>query len=170
MARFTRILVPTDFSPAGEAALAAATEMADRFGASIHLLHVLEDPYSTSAYATEVYGFLPPGLKETWQQNAEKRLEALLPREHGSRSAGSYAVVFGSPARAIVDHARGAGIDLIVMGTHGRSGVAHLLLGSVAERVVRTAACPVMTVRGGDSHDAAAARDAAAAAPVGASR
>jgi nucleotide-binding universal stress UspA family protein len=74
MARFTRILVPTDFSPPSEAALAAAKELADRFGASIHLLHVLEDPYSTSAYATEVYGFLPPGLRETWQENAEKRL------------------------------------------------------------------------------------------------
>ena len=170
MARFTRILVPTDFSPASEAALAAAMELADRFGASIHLLHVLEDPYSTSAYATEVYGFLPPGLRETWQENAEKRLDALLPRERGTRSGGSCAVVFGSPARAIVDHAHGAGIDLIVMGTHGRSGVAHLLLGSVAERVVRTAACPVMTVRGGASHDAAGAREAAAAVPVGAGR
>ena len=166
--RFTRILVPTDFSPASEAALAAALELADRFGASIHLLHVLEDPYSTSAYATEVYGFLPPGLRETWQENAEKRLDALLPREHGTRSGGSCAVVFGSPARAIVDHAHGAGIDLIVMGTHGRSGVAHLLLGSVAERVVRTAACPVMTVRGVTRPDAPAAREMAT--PVGAGR
>ncbi|HET9361292.1 MAG TPA: universal stress protein [Vicinamibacterales bacterium] len=166
--RFTRILVPTDFSPASEAALAAAMELADRFGASIHLLHVLEDPYSTSAYATEVYGFLPPGLRETWQENAEKRLDALLPRERGTRSAGSCAVVFGSPARAIVDHAHGAGIDLIVMGTHGRSGVAHLLLGSVAERVVRTATCPVMTVRGVTRPDAPAARETAT--PVGAGR
>jgi nucleotide-binding universal stress UspA family protein len=167
MARFTRILVPTDFSPASEAALAAATELADRFGASIHLLHVLEDPYSTSAYATEVYGFLPPGLRETWQENAEKRLQALMPRDQGTRSGGSYAVVFGAPARAIVDHAHGAGIDLIVMGTHGRSGVAHLLLGSVAERVVRTAACPVMTVRGVAGHDAATAREAAAGVGAG---
>jgi nucleotide-binding universal stress UspA family protein len=56
-------------------------------------------------------------------------------------------VMFGSPARAIVDYARDYAIDLIVMGTHGRSGFAHLLLGSVTERVVRTAECPVLTVR-----------------------
>lgn len=168
MARFTRILVPTDFSAPSEAALAAAKELADRFGASIHLLHVLEDPYSTSAYATEVYGFLPPGLRETWQENAEKRLEALLPREHGTRSGGTVTVVFGSPAKAIVDHAQTAGSDLIVMGTHGRSGMAHLLLGSVAERVVRTAACPVLTVRGVTKDDASASRETAT--PVGAAR
>jgi nucleotide-binding universal stress UspA family protein len=166
--RFTRILVPTDFSPPSEAALAAAMELADRFGASIHLLHVLEDPYSTSAYATEVYGFLPPDLRETWQQNAEKRLDALLPPEHGTRSAATGTVVFGSPAKAIVDHAQTASADLIVMGTHGRSGMAHLLLGSVAERVVRTAPCPVMTVRGVGRPDAPAARETAT--PVGAGR
>ena len=145
--RFTRILVPTDFSTASDAALATAKELAERFGASVHLLHVLEDPYSTSAYATEVYGYLPPGLKESWQQDAEARLNALLPPEERTRFGGTTGVIFGSPAKSIIEHAEGNGMDLIVMGTHGRSGVSHLLLGSVAERVVRTARCPVMTVR-----------------------
>jgi len=164
---FTRILVPTDFSPPSDAALATAKEMAERFGASIHVLHVLEDPYSTSAYATEVYGFLPPGLKESWQRNAEERLVRLLPPEERTRFGGTSTVVFGSPAKAIVEYADGNGIDLIVMGTHGRSGVAHLLLGSVAERVVRTARCPVLTIRG-VAADRAAAASLAAATPVGA--
>jgi len=148
MTRFTRILVPTDFSAPSDAALATAKEMAERFGASIHLLHVLEDPYSTSAYATEVYGYLPPGLKESWQRDGEKRLLALLPPDERTRFGGTTQVIFGSPTKAIVEYAEANGMDLIVMGTHGRSGVAHLLLGSVAERVVRTARCPVLTVRG----------------------
>jgi nucleotide-binding universal stress UspA family protein len=145
--RFTRILVPTDFSPASAAAFATATELAEPFRASITLLHVLEDPYATSAYAAEVYGYLPQGLKETWQRNAEAHLLKVLPAEERDRIGASSEVVFGSPAQAIVEHAEGRGFDLIVMGTHGRSGVAHLLLGSVAERVVRTAPCPVLTVR-----------------------
>jgi nucleotide-binding universal stress UspA family protein len=90
-----------------------------------------------------------------------------MPRDRGTRSGGTYAVVFGSPAKAIVDHAQGAGVDLIVMGTHDRSGVAHLLLGSVAERVVRTATCPVMTVRGAGKQDASAPRETAT---IGATR
>jgi len=145
---FTHILVPTDFSTASAAALATAKELAERFGASIQLLHILEDPYSTSAYATEVYGYLPPGLKESWQRDAEARLARLLPADECARFGGTTAVLFGSPAKTIVEHAEQSGIDLIVMGTHGRSGVSHLLLGSVAERVVRTARCPVLTVRG----------------------
>jgi len=145
MARYiTRILVPTDFSLPSEGALAYAKTLAERFGASIHLLHVLEDPYSTSAYATEVYGYLPPGLKESWQKNAEERLAKLVPAAGIGNTA---TVIFGAPAKAIVEHADNNGIDLIVMGTHGRSGVAHLLLGSVAERLIRTARCPVLTVR-----------------------
>jgi nucleotide-binding universal stress UspA family protein len=143
----TRILVPTDFSPPSAAALAAAKELATRFGASIHLLHVLEDPYATASFAAEVYGYIPPGLKESWQRAAEKQMLTVFPEaERGPFRAGT-AVVFGSPARTIVEYANQNGFDLIVMGTHGRGGVAHLLLGSVAERVVRTAPCPVLTVR-----------------------
>ena len=160
---FTRILVPTDFSPASDAALATAKELAERFGASIHLLHVLEDPYATSAYATEVYGFLPQGLREKWQRNAEAQLATLLPAEEASAFGGTTGVLFGPPAKAIVEHAADNGFDLIVMGTHGRGGVAHLLLGSVAERVVRTARCPVLTVRDTGAGTARAAEAAAVA-------
>jgi nucleotide-binding universal stress UspA family protein len=128
--------------------LSTAKELAERLGASIHLLHVLEDPYATAAYATEVYGYLPPDIKETWQHDAEAHMETVMTTEERIRFRTTTAVVFGPPAKAIVEHADAAGHDLIVMGTHGRGAVAHLFLGSVAERVVRTAHCPVLTVRG----------------------
>ena len=145
--RFTRILVPTDFSPQSAAALATAKELAARFAASIHLLHVLEDPYATASFAAEVYGYIPPGLKESWQRAAEKQMLAVFPATERELFRATSDVAFGAPARTIVEYAEADGFDLIVMGTHGRGGVAHLLLGSVAERVVRTAGCPVLTVR-----------------------
>ena len=143
----TRILVPTDFSPPSAAALIAAKELATRFGASIHLLHVLDDPYATASFAAEVYGYIPPGLKESWQRAAEKQMLTVFPEAERGPFRATTAVACGSAARTIVEYADQNGFDLIVMGTHGRGGVAHLLLGSVAERVVRTARCPVLTVR-----------------------
>jgi nucleotide-binding universal stress UspA family protein len=122
--------------------------LAARFGASIHLLHVLVDPYATAGYAAEAYGYIPPGLKETWQRAAETQMLAVFPASEREPFRATAEAAFGAPARTIVEYADGNGIDLIVMGTHGRGGVAHLLLGSVAERVVRTARCPVLTVRG----------------------
>jgi len=145
---FARILVPTDFSPPSSAALAMAKALAAQFGASIHMIHVLHDPYATAAYASDVYGYLPAGLRETWQREAQTHLDAQLAPAERAQFRAATRVIFGTPARAIVDYANENAIDLIVMGTHGRGGVAHLLLGSVAERVVRTADCPVLTVRG----------------------
>lgn len=146
---FTRILVPTDFSAQSDAALATAKEFATRFGASLHLVHVLEDPYAVAAYSADALGYLPPGIKESWQQEAEKHLNALLtPAERTKFKAKTTVLFSGSAAREIVEYAQNNHLDLIVMGTHGRGGFAHLLLGSVAERVVRTATCPVVTVRG----------------------
>jgi len=146
---FTRILVPTDFSAPSEAALATAKDLATRFGASLNLVHVLEDPYAVAAYSADALGYLPPGIKETWQREAEKHLNALLtPAERVHYKATTAVLFSGNAAREIVEYAQDKRIDLIVMGTHGRGGFAHFLLGSVAERVVRTAECPVLTMRG----------------------
>lgn len=146
---FTRILVPTDFSAQSDAALATAKELATRFGASLHLVHVLEDPYAVAAYSADALGYVPPGIKDAWQHEAEKHLDALLtPSERTGFRATTTVLFSGSAAREIVEHAQNNYVDLIVMGTHGRGGFAHLLMGSVAERVVRTATCPVLTVRG----------------------
>jgi nucleotide-binding universal stress UspA family protein len=145
---FARILVPIDFSPPSDAALATAKAFAAQFGSSLHLIHVLTDPYATAAYAADVYGYLPSGLRQSWQEQAQAQLDGQLTADERGRFRVTTSVLFGSPAPSIVEHARENGTNLIVMGTHGRGGVAHLLLGSVAERVVRTADCPVLTVRG----------------------
>jgi universal stress protein A len=144
MIALQKILVATDFSAPSEAALAYARELARTFGASLHLVHVVEPVYSSLG----IDGFLPgPEIEATFAEGAHKQLTAML--ENGDRAAGAHAVVLTANAipEAITACASEAGIDLIVMGTHGRSGVAHLLMGSVAERVVRTAPCPVLTVR-----------------------
>jgi nucleotide-binding universal stress UspA family protein len=146
---FTRILVPTDFSAQSDAALATAKDLATRFGASLHLIHVLEDPYAVATYSADALGYLPPGIRELWQHEAEKHFDDLVtPAERAQFPVTTTVLFSGSAAREIVEHAQANAIDLIVMGTHGRGGFAHLLLGSVAERVVRTATCPVLTVRG----------------------
>jgi len=116
--------------------------------ASIHLVHVLEDPYAFAAYTTEASGYMPQGMKECWQREAERHLDAQMTPEDRARFRATTHVFFGSPAKSIVEYARDHNMDFIVMGTHGRGGVAHLLLGSVTERVVRTADCPVLTIRG----------------------
>jgi nucleotide-binding universal stress UspA family protein len=144
----TRILVPTDFSEPSDSALEYATTLAADLGASLHLLHVFEDPYLTGgAFAAEMYAPVSPDLREQLFEEAKEhlreRVEA-LGDEHVQTTAEVYA---GPTAKAIADYAASENIDLIVIGTHGRGGMAHLLLGSVAERVVRTAPCPVLTVR-----------------------
>jgi nucleotide-binding universal stress UspA family protein len=144
---FTRILVPTDFSAASNAALALAKRMATTSGASLHLMHVLEDPSAAAAYATDVYTPPPAGITESWLKEAQRLLDTQLTPDERSFFRSTQVVVFGTPSRDIVNHAAANGIDLIVMGTHGRGSVHHLLMGSVAERVVRAAPCPVLTVR-----------------------
>jgi nucleotide-binding universal stress UspA family protein len=142
---FTRILVPTDFSAPSNAALVLAKRMAAMSGASLHLLHVLEDPM-TSAGAVGLY--TPTAdLREKWLEGARALLTTQLTPSEQASFHGTALVMVGSPSRTIVRYAEANDIDLIVMGTHGRDGVEHVLIGSVAERVVRAATCPVLTVR-----------------------
>ena len=143
-----RILVPTDFSESADAALAYAKTLAGCLGASLHLLHVYTDPYGPSVYVPEVYVPVPPEAREQALENARARLAERLDAEEETRFRGTCEVVTGLTAKEIVKYAADHEMTLIVMGTHGRRGVAHLLLGSVAEHVVRTAPCPVLTVRG----------------------
>ena len=143
---FNRILVPTDFSAPSDAALEYARAVATRFGASLHLLHVVEDPYR-AAYSAEVYVPEIEGLRDDLIMDAIGRLkDQLRPSDVAGLDATTDAIL-GTPAWSIVEYARVRDIDLIIMGTHGRGGMSHLLMGSVAEKVVRTAPCPVLTVR-----------------------
>jgi nucleotide-binding universal stress UspA family protein len=154
---FTRILAPTDFSPTSDVALDYARALAKRFGASLHLLHVLDDPLAYGGFSGEMYlGEPSQALRATLVQEAERKLGARLRPEDRQQLNATAEVTMDSGPKAITDYASAQGIDLIVMGTHGRTGLAHAVMGSVAERVVRTAPCPVLTVRQGNLEVASA--------------
>jgi nucleotide-binding universal stress UspA family protein len=142
---FTRILVPTDFSEPSDAALEYAKELAARFGASLHLLHVVEEPFVVGI-AAERYVPESPEITATLRADAEFRLAERLTEAERAKLRATSEVLTGPSAPTIVNAARDLAIDLIVMGTHGRTGIAHAIMGSVAERVVRAAQCPVLTV------------------------
>lgn len=142
-----RIIVPVDFSSHSLNALAYARDIARRVGAELLLLHVVEPAYL--ADASDVYVSGPHGavlLKEQW-----RLAKAQLTRLGGELTKDGYRVrsmvKWGAPAQVIVETAVRSRAHLIVMGTYGRTGLTHMLVGSVAERVVRTATCPVLTVR-----------------------
>jgi universal stress protein A len=147
MARITRILVPTDFSATADAALDYAWVLAEKFGASIQLLHVLEDPLIVNGMAAEAYIAEAPALRTAMLDDARERLRHRTTRRDNGTPLIESEVLFGHGANTIAEYAGERNVDLIVMGTHGRTGFAHLLLGSVAERLVRIAPCPVLTVR-----------------------
>jgi nucleotide-binding universal stress UspA family protein len=140
-----RILVPTDFGEPSGKALLYARALGQAFGAALHVLHVVEDPYIVGA---AVHGYLAavPDLRDRALADGQRRLEEALPAAERGPSLEAL-VRMGNPCEEILRYARDKDAGLIVMGTHGRSGVAHLLLGSVAEKVVRSAPCPVLTVR-----------------------
>jgi nucleotide-binding universal stress UspA family protein len=142
-----RVLVPVDFSPHSDHAVAYAIRLAANLGASLELLHVVENPYLSVVWSPEVSMPDVTGVLETLADDVQERLAiiAAAARAQGVRTSGTVAV--GTPAGAIVGHAGIARADLIVMGTHGRTGLSHVLLGSVAERVLREAPCPVLTIK-----------------------
>lgn len=145
--KIRKILVPLDFSPPSDYALRYATALAADFGASLHVLHVIEDRLMMGPWPVEVYLGEVPRLREGLIKEAESRtLDCLKAIENrGLQATGE--VLIGGPFQTIVDLANTSGVDLIVMGTHGRTGITHLLIGSVAERVIRHAPCPVLVVR-----------------------
>jgi universal stress protein A len=140
------ILVATDFGEASHAALAYGRELARNFGARLHVLNVADDVYVR--LGGDAYVAVLPDMQRDVEETARKQLDALLVDNDPDPIPVTKAVLTSSStAAAIVQYAREFDIGLIVVGTHGRGAVAHLLMGSVAERVVRTAPCPVLTVR-----------------------
>lgn len=144
MKAITHILVATDFSDSADEALTYALTLADQVGATARLVHVFDDPGAIGLYSE---GYVPMPAETRAEILAEIRRQLTARAAATGRKDLPSEVLTGAPARTIVDAARQHQCDLIVMGTHGRHGMAHLLLGSVAERVVRTAACPVLVVR-----------------------
>ena len=145
MIRWKRILCPVDFSAPSREALAAAGSLARQFGASLTMLHVVQLPVypipnglvvDTSYVSDDLLAQARKEL-EQWRRDLDPRGELAIEVE----------TVTGAPFVEIVRRARDGKFDLVVMSTHGRTGLRHMLMGSVAERVVRKAPCPVLTLR-----------------------
>jgi universal stress protein A len=145
MIQLKKILLPTDFSDYSATATKYACELARRFDAEVHLLHAL-DAHLASTPAFGMGLVLPQYIHES-KVAAEKRLAEVLDPKWVIDRTVIQAVVEGSPKVEIIRYARSEGIDLIILSTHGRTGLSHVLMGSVAETVVRSAPCPVLTIR-----------------------
>jgi nucleotide-binding universal stress UspA family protein len=145
-----KILYPTDFSKASQAALPLLRDLAKRYGAQVHVIHAVDlhsEFLMEGGYMVPLLVTYPIEQKQL-QESAEKRLGEFV-REHlpDLQDSVQKAVVLGKPFVEIVRYADEQGIDLIVIGTHGHSALASVLLGGVAEKVVHKAHCAVLTVR-----------------------
>ena len=145
MTQIKNVLVATDFSEPSGAALNYARALARTFTATLHILHVADNV--SLQYGLEGHSAVLPELHRDVEAAALKQLHGLI-NEEDRTALHAKPVVITAVARAatIVGYASEHRIDLIVMGTHGRDAIGHLFMGSVAERVVRTATCPVLTV------------------------
>ncbi len=145
--QINNVLFPTDFSDLSVAALPLAMDLAAKYGAKLHCLYVVEEPQIYSSLEMGSVAIPTSGeLKESAQTRMEKFSQELLADSpHGYSSK----VVVGRAATEVVNYAKEVGADMIIMATHGYSGVKHVMLGSTTEDVLRHASCPVLSVRGG---------------------
>jgi nucleotide-binding universal stress UspA family protein len=141
-----QVLAPTDFSRHAEAAVRFACGLAQRLGADLHLLHVLPDVVPVGPDPMLAPSLPPEYYSETENQSLEALGKVVNPA-WGCPTNVQTAVRWGGAVEGIVGYATDMNIDLIVIATHGRTGLSHALLGSVAERIVREAPCPVLTIR-----------------------
>jgi len=148
MIELKTILAPTDFSETSKVALNHAKALAEKFGATLHLLHVLPDPHA-QAWSIEAAGVPVDELQTRWGREAKARLDEALTDAERSQLHAVTETRVGHPFLEIIRYAKANDVDLIVIGTHGRGAIEHMLLGSVAEKVVRKAPCAVLTVREG---------------------
>lgn len=147
MIALKEILVATDFGPASDNALRYGQALAREFDGRLHVFHATPNVFATSM---DGYGYasIPPYVQEDIEKAARRQMEERVSEEDRRElKATTVIVTHNSPAIAIADYAKHHAIDLIVIGTHGRGAIAHALLGNVAERLVRIAPCPVLTVR-----------------------
>ncbi len=143
MISFQNILLPTDFSETSLAAAEYAVELAQRFSATLHVLHVIEEPIGTIPLL-EVYG---APTKEQYEAAAQAMMDNWPLPDGAEACSVEKRLHHGTPFVKILQDAKEHAIDLIVMGSHGRGLMAHILMGNVAEKVVRKASCPVLTIR-----------------------
>ncbi len=146
MSEIRKILVPTDFSDNSLQALGYAQDLATGFGAEIVLAHVLEPPiYPAMTFGAGAASL--PALQDELRQTVSQHLDRLVEEQAQKGAAMRGVLREGSPFHEIIALAEEEQADMIVIATHGHSGLAHLLLGSTTEKVVRKAPCPVLTIR-----------------------
>lgn len=148
MITLKKILVATDFSPHSDVALKYAAEFSQAFEAEVILASIVEEPTLMAELPPMGEAYFPPNLAEMQQKSAEQACEKKID-EFDLKNARTI-VTLGAPFVEIVRIAREEEVDMIIIGTHGRGAIAHMLLGSVAEKIVRKAPCPVLTVRSGE--------------------
>lgn len=139
---FTKVLVGTDFSDCASLAVECAADVAQRYGAQLHVMHVWALPHVATSLVID------PGIEwhTTVEQAAREQLDGLVKRLRATHVEASSSLLSGVAWEQIVESIALLGADLVVVGTHGRTGLRRALLGSVAERVVRFASVPVLTV------------------------
>lgn len=138
-----RILVPVDFSDHSRLSITYARELAASYGARVEVIHVVEDATLPAVYGLEPQTVSTPEVINRIDQG----LKAIIAEAPGADVPVTAGVLYGNPIRRIVEHAEESGTDLIVIATHGLSGLRRLLMGSVTERIVRSAPCPVFTIK-----------------------
>ncbi len=148
MIAIKHLLVPTDFSEPSQIAVTYGKALAENFKSTLHLIHVLDEnaliyPWTSPEGTTLSLG----AARVELEQQARDRLDRVLTEDERKMFSAQIVSLVGSPFLEIVNYAKAKEIDLIVLGTHGRGPIAHMLMGSVAEKVVRKAPCPVLTVR-----------------------
>jgi len=141
------ILLPTDFSECGNYALSYATSLARTFGASIVCVHVIEPIVPTVGYSGMTEPLPIADIAEQLEDAAERELPKLAEREEAAGLHLEELIVYGEAASEIVRVAKERNVDLIVISSHGRTGLGRILFGSTAEAVVRHATCPVLVVK-----------------------
>jgi nucleotide-binding universal stress UspA family protein len=146
MERIKNILIPLTFTAESRNILGYALYVAEAFNAKATVFHVLREPKVDMAEIDLEQGFLEK-VKEHQAEEAKKELEQLIPREYFQKYDLKTDMKWGQPYVEIVNEAKRLNADLIIMGTHGRTGLSHVLIGSVAEKVLRLAPCPVMVIR-----------------------
>lgn len=144
-----KILIPTDFSSSSMHALKYAIELNKTFGARLYILHILQDITDFSEF--NLSPTILPQLYAEFEQNATSKLEdivnTIIPRD---MTCDTY-IIHGVPFFEIIQFSKDECIDLIVIGSHGRTGIRHVLFGSTAEKVIKKSACPVLTIKSPDA-------------------
>ena len=145
MKPFEKILTAIDFSESSDFAFEYALTLARQFQAELTVMHVINEPVDLRGFYVPHISF--EQLEKEIEEGAEKMMEKFCQTKMGEFTRYTTAVVSGIPYEEVLRKAEETGASLIVLGTHGRTGIDHLIFGSTAERVVRSAACPVLTIR-----------------------